>query len=551
MKNAFRKYLKWIWTYSKGVRAAIVFNVFLGASSVALNLFFIWISKRLIDVATGEAGGLSRPAYESLIWLCAMLFAAMFFRIIVNAVSAHLESATYAKVNFIIRQRIFSNLLQAQWEGKEKMHTGDTLNRIFTDVDSVTRVLIQELPALFVTLFQLAAAFVFLSMMDFRLALILLLLTPFFIAFSRVFFKKMRALTLNIKETESRVQGHIQESLQYKTVIQSLEKGDLVQGQLGDMQKTEYEQVLRRTRLSVFSHTTMSAAFGIGYALALIWGVFGIYEGVFTFGVLAAFLQLVGQIQGPSMRLARQVPAFVYATASIDRIEEMEIVEKEESGKPVRIEAPAGIRIENLTFSYPDGEKPVFHKFCHNFRPCSKTAVTGETGAGKSTLIRLILSLLRPQEGKITIYSSSSEALASPLTRINIVYVPQGNTMLSGTIRDNLLLGDPSAGDERLWEVLETAAADFVKELPEGLDTVCGEKGTGLSEGQAQRIAIARGLLRPGSILLLDEFSSSLDPETEERLLKNLSSSCNEDKTMIFITHREATIKYCDSILRI
>lgn len=565
MFNVLAKYFKWIWTHSKGVRSAIVFNIFLGVLSVALNLFFIWISKRLIDVATGDALPLYGTSYETLIILCALLFIAMFLRIAVNALSTHIEGTTYSKVNFIIRKRLFSNLLQAQWQGKEKMHTGDTLNRIFTDVDTVTRVLIQELPSLFVTLFQLSAAFVFLAMMDFRLALILLALTPLFLAFSRVFFKKMRALTLSIKEIESRVQGHIQESLQYKTVIQSLEKGEMAEERLGALQQNEYEQVLRRTRFSVFSHTTMSAAFGTGYAIALIWGVFGIYDGIFTFGVLAAFLQLVGQIQGPSMRLARQIPSFVYATASIDRLDELEAVEKEERGEPVRLEAPVGVRIENLTFSYPDGDSPVFHNFSHDFRPGSRTAVIGETGAGKSTLIRLILSLLKPQEGRIVFYSSDSgkdaftkggqamvkEAEASPFTRINIVYVPQGNTMLSGTIRDNLLLGDPSADDALLWQALEKAAAGFVRELPDGLDTVCGEKGTGLSEGQAQRIAIARGLLRPGSVLLLDEFSSSLDPETEERLLENLASGMSEDKTMIFITHREAAAKYCDRVLRI
>jgi ABC-type bacteriocin/lantibiotic exporter with double-glycine peptidase domain len=202
-----------------------------------------------------------------------------------------------------------------------------------------------------------------------------------------------------------------------------------------------------------------------------------------------------------------------------------------------------------VTFAYPDSSREILSGFSYDFRPGSRTAIVGPTGVGKSTLIRLLLALLKPLKGTVSIYSDSTFP-ASPATRCNLIYVPQGNTLFSGTIRENLLMGDPSASDEQLWKVLHIAAADFVSQLPDGLDSQCFEAGAGLSEGQAQRIAIARALLRPGSILLLDEFSSALDAETESALLERLTSEL-PDHTMIFITHRDRIIDFCDSVLRL
>lgn len=541
MSGSLGKYLRWLWSYSKGVRQALVWNVVLGIGTVGLNLLFIWLCKSLVDIATGNIQG-NIYLYSGIILLVVVM------RLAFSAISLRLENVTLAKLNFNIRSSLYSNLMQSRWMGRDDLHSGDTLNRLMSDVDKVADAICSELPSFVTTLFQIVAAFVFFCLLQWELAVVLILLIPAFMGFSKLFFRKMRVLTSKIRSSESKVQSHIQESLQHKTVVQSMETGEFMQDRLDSLQEVEYGQILDRTRFNIFARTMVGAAFNIGYIIAFLWGVFGIWKGSITFGVMTAFLQLVGQIQGPAVRLTRQVPAFANATASIDRLMALENSPKEEKGDPVVIPGVAGIRLENVTFRYDGEGRYIFKDFSFDFPPGSRTAIVGETGVGKSTMVRLMMALLEPQQGKVVLYGNGREAVASALTRRNLVYVPQGNSLFSGTIRDNLRLGDPEASEDDMKRVLEIAAAEFVFDLPDGLDTVCGEGGTGLSEGQAQRIAIARGLLRPGSILLLDEFSSSLDPDTEDRLMRNLIAG-KDEKTMVFITHRQKISEFCKNTL--
>ena len=537
------KYFKWLYARSKGVRKRLVLNVLLGLVSIALNLTFIWLCKRIVDIATGDAAG-------NIGLFTGLVLGVTALRLAVTALNMRLESLTNSRMNFIIRKGLYSNLMQAEWIGKERHHSGDMINRLETDVSTVTGVICSDVPQLVTTLFQLAAAVVFMCMMDWRFALLLVVVTPLFAVFSKVFFRRMRTMTRGIRDTESKVQSHLQESLQHRVVIRSMENEERMETRLDDLQNTEYGQVVERTRLNIFARTMVGAAFSFGYIAAFLWGAYGILHGGMTFGMMTAFLQLVSQIQRPTVNLTRQIPSFIFATASIDRLMELEDIPKEEEGEPVWMEAPAGIAVDDVTFRYPDGQRNILEHLSFRFDPGSRTAIVGETGVGKSTLIRLMLALLKPTDGRVTLFSGGREEPASPRTRCNLVYVPQGNTLFSGTVRENLLMGDPDATDERMEWALELAQARFVLDLPDGLDTVCGEGGAGLSEGQAQRIAIARGLLRPGSILLLDEFSSSLDPETEEKLMEGLTAHA-EGKTMIFITHRERIAEWCGAQLRL
>jgi len=542
-------YIKWVNRNSRGNRGSILLLIVLGIVITLLNLFFISVSKNLIDTAV-NSGADNELMRSRLMRLSTLLVTTMVVRVVLNSVRSHLDNNTYVKVNFRVRYKLFSNLLRSEWLGKEKMHSGDTMNRLFTDVDTSTSVVCRDVPNIILYTFQLITAVVFLATMNLRLAIILLCISPALAAFSKLFFKRMRNLTVSIRDSESRIQSHIQESLQHRTVLLSLDNEDVAENRLGVLQSSEFSQVARRTRFNVFSQTVVRLAFGAGYAIALLSGVFGIWSGTITFGVMTAFLQLVGQVQGPAMSLTQQLPALISAVASIDRIIEIEGDPSEKKDDPILLDSPAGVCIENLTFAYPDSNRTILRNFSHDFKPGSKTALIGETGIGKSTVIRLMLSLLKPQEGCISLYNEKTRVVAGPRTRVNYVYVPQGNTLFSGTIRDNLLMGNPDASEKQMWEALDMAAAEFVREIPDGLDTVCGERGTGLSEGQAQRIAIARGILRPGSILLLDEFSSSLDSETETRLVQRLMESA-KDKTIIIITHREGAAKYCNETLRL
>jgi ABC-type bacteriocin/lantibiotic exporter with double-glycine peptidase domain len=237
------------------------------------------------------------------------------------------------------------------------------------------------------------------------------------------------------------------------------------------------------------------------------------------------------------------LPVFVNSLTSSERLIELEELPLEPSLPPYNMSGSVGVRFDNVTYRYTDNGRIVLSDFSHDFRPGTFTAILGETGAGKTTLLRLMLSLISASDGSIRLYNDKEEVKASVATRCNFSYVPQGNTLFSGTIRDNLLMGNPSATTEQMRNALHTAMADFVFDLPEGLDTVCGEHGGGLSEGQAQRITIARAILRPCSILLLDEATSALDNTTERQLLLNINNSLS-DTTIIFVTHRLAAVEF-------
>ena len=423
-------------------------------------------------------------------------------------------------------------------------------SRLSKDIETISNTTMDTLPQMIVTALQLVGAFLLMRWFDPRLAWALLLLTPVAIVFGKLVSRKLKKMTHAIRERESNIQMQVQEGVEFNVVLRSLESEGWAASRLDDMQQRLESDVLRRTKFTTVSKFALGSAFGLGYLLAFVWGGLGLRDGAITFGMMTSFLQLVGQIQHPILSILNMVPQVVHSTASIDRLEDLDASrETDESGDSNVLDGMLGVRIENMRFGYVTKQSEVFDGFSHDFCPGSKTAIMGKTGAGKTTLFRLLLGFVKPENGRMLVYSDSVVSAIGKETRANFVYVPQGNTLLSGTVRLNLQLAKPGATEDEMLYALHIACADFVTDLPKGLDTEIGERGRGLSEGQAQRIAIARGLLRPGNICLFDEVSSSLDESTEHELFERLFKAYPE-KTMIFVTHRSAICELCDETLQ-
>ena len=546
MKKPFKykvsEILVWLWRAWRGNRLQAIINATLGLLEVVVSLSQVWAVKHAIDVASHVQEG-------SLYWAVGIMGLLILADFAIHISGIWVRNILGIKAQNRMQQQMLDRILRSEWNGREKLHSGDVINRLEKDVNQVVNFLTETIPSSISTLTLFLGAFFYLFSMDRWLSVIIIAMLPLFIIVSRYYVRRMRHLTRQVRDSDSKVQSVLQETIQNRMLIKTMESDSVMVDKLESTQSELRQKVVKRTAFSVMSNLILNFGFALGYLVAFLWSALRMSAGTLTFGGMTAFLQLVNKIQGPARSLSKLVPQFVSVFTASERLMELEENPLEEQGDPIELKAPAGVRLTDVCYAYEEKTGNVVEHLSFDFKPGSCTAIMGETGAGKTTLIRLILALLHPQQGKVANYNKKMTRTLSPRMRCNFVYVPQGNTLLSGTIRDNLWLARITATEEEMRDALHQACADFVMELPDGLDTVCSESGAGLSEGQAQRIAIARALLRSGSIMLFDEATSALDPETERQLLQNILS--RHDKTIIFITHRPAVVDYCDQVLTI
>lgn len=522
--------------------ASLLFISVVGAIDVALSLSTITLSKRLIDTATGVQSG-------SLLTVLAIFGIIILTSILLDAIISAFMVRFNTKLVNSLRSDIFTHLMRADWQKLQNFHSGDIMTRISSDINEIKSLLSGTIPDLVAILLKLGGGYIMLYTMDSQLALILLVLIPGVIIISKVYLKKMRHYSRLIKESNSKVHLFFQESIQNYGMAKALRLEGMFKKILNERQTDYREKIKKQNILSLFSRSILSIGFSFGYLLVFGWSAYRLQQGEITFGTMTAFLQLVNTIQTPALALLYTVPTFISAYTSTERIIELQsLPEEKRSGKDILLPDLKQIDVCNISYAYANS-KQILKDCSVSFRRGTMTALVGETGCGKTTLIRLILALMPLDKGAIILRTETDEYQASVDTRVNFSYVPQQSCLFSGTIRDNLRMGKADATDEEITNALHKAAANFVFQLPEGINTMLKEGGQGLSGGQIQRLAIARALLHPSPVLLLDEVTSSLDEETEKDIVQSLKQLAPE-KIIIFVTHKIQVATACDYIYK-
>ncbi len=539
--------LKWIIAVAKPIIPMIVIISVLSVALASFGVMFAFVSSNLIDVATGQASGNLKNQIISLIAVIVM-------QILIHSVASALNARANGKLTVILKTRIFGSAMQKNWQDISAIHSGDLLNRINNDVNVIVQAVINIVPSLLSLLTRIISGLIYLCVIDSSFAVLMLIVGPTILVLARIYSKKMKVYHKKCQESDGKIMSFMQESIQNLLMIKSFCSENFMIKKSGELQQDNYKLKIKRNNLSILASVGLFIIFYSSYYLALAWGAYRLSTGAITYGTMMAFLQLINQIQSPFMNLSSLLPQYYAMIASAERIIEIENIPDEEfSGEVVDTEKTyaslASLDAENIFFSY-DGEN-IFENTSVSLKKGEFVAIAGSSGIGKSTLLKLFMGVITPQKGKIVFRATDGEVYtADKSMRKMFAYVPQGNMILSGTIRDNIIFADNNAGDEEIIKCAKLAEIwDFIESLENGLDTVIGERGLGLSEGQIQRLAIARALLCKSPVLLLDEATSALDEKTEAAVLKNLKAL--DSKTCIIISHRPCALEICDRTLYI
>ena len=538
---------KWLYSYAAKYKWLIVIYIVIGLFATGLALAASLVTKNLINEVLG--GKISAAAVALYVFLGLSGIA-------VSALNRRLSAKISLRVNNEIRADVFGKFISTTWEEVSAFHSGDLLNRINGDVSTVADSVIGWIPSVTIKSAQFIGAIAIICYYDAAMALLSLISIPAAALISSLLLRKMRSYGTKIREAGSELMSFFEESLQNIQTVKAFGLSQSLDGRLAQLQKIYYDTSLEYNALSVKVTSGMSVLGLFVSYLCMGWCIFRLFTGAIDIGTMVLFIQLSSYLSSSISSLISSVPTVISATVSARRIISVLNLPREEEDESLAAreiadfgEAPE-IEFRDVSFGYKNGGK-VFSEVNLTVAPGEFAAFVGPSGGGKTTLLRLLLGLVKPQSGKATLSAKGKTTEISSVTRRIFTYVPQEKAMFSGTVAEMLRLFSPEATDEEINAALKAACAyDFVAALPEGINTPLGERGAGFSEGQNQRLAIARAVLRKAPVLLLDEATSALDLETERQVLENITALCR-GKTLIVMTHRESVLPLCDSVYRI
>ncbi len=536
------KKMKWILKKARPILPGILLLAVIGILSSLLGVFFALLSKRVIDVATGQSSG--NLLHEAVV-LSGFLLLQLILQILLSVSTVHVSG----RFNIYCKTALFNTILKKDYMKISEYHTGELLNRISSDVSVVSGGLVNMLPNFLFYITKIVGVFLALYVLDPTFALICLCLGPVIFLSALLYRRRMKNLHKSTQMADGRVKSFMLETLQNLLVIKSFGSSDAASKKSEALQMDHFRLSLRRNRISIAANVIYYIGLTAGYYAALAWGAYKISAGIMTFGTLTALLQLVGQIQTPFQGISSLLPQLYAMLASAERLQEIEDL-PDDPAESVQEKGTldwSSISLSDIHFSYREEE--VLSGASFTINQGEFTVITGTSGTGKSTLLKVMLGILPPQSGTalVTLKNGSQHALSEKGRQL-FSYVPQGNLIISGTIRENIAFFNTEATEEQIIKAAKVAQIwDFISELPQGLDTKLGENGLGLSEGQAQRLAVARAILYDAPVLLLDEATSALDEETELAILAALKEQTN--KTCVLVSHKRAALNFCDRVV--
>lgn len=529
-------YAVWLFKYTKPYLPSLSLTMFFSIAASLISIGTAVVSQQLIDNAT-----LGKNITNNILLyiLCILLMQA------IQVASSLFTVVIQEKFSFGIRRQVFDKILHSCYHEVSRYHSGDLMTRLTSDTGNIADGIANTIPKIIILIVEFVASFVVLMLYDSMLAIFALLLAPVGGILSIWLGRKLKVLQLKVQESEASYRSFITESLSNILIIKTFRTEQYSSEHLQELRDERMNWVVKKQRMGLVASTSMSLTFQAGYILALVWGAAKLSAKTITYGTMSVFLTLVNRLQSPILGLAHTIPQIVNILTSAGRVMELQKLSLEHTSEETITPENIGVNIEHLTFGYSD--EILFDDASASIQPGEFVAIIGSSGIGKTTLVRLILSFMNAAAGKIQFFNDKNETVdTNANSRDFLSYVPQGNTLFSGTIEHNIRMGKKDATDEEIIEALHASASyDFVSSLPQGMHTVIGERGYGISEGQAQRIAIARALIKKAPFLILDEATSSLDEKTELEVLEGIKNF-SYHPTCLLITHRRSVLSYCD-----